>query len=102
MAELFYLQCTRSVVGNSAMWWAINDCGYTCDIRCARVWTKSEIENKQMRDIDVPWPKEDVDRLIQHHIDVQDLHHKDNNGNLMKFPHTIGSYRPDIVALLEV
>lgn len=43
MGELYYLQDKRSIVGNSMMWWAINGCGYTCDIRCAQTWTKEEL-----------------------------------------------------------
>lgn len=92
----FYLQCTRSVVGNSAMWWALNDRGYTCDIRCAKIFDEDDPKLKELRDIDVPWPKEVVDRLVQHHVDVQDLHYKNNDGNLADFPHTLAQWRPDL------
>ena len=96
MSKKYYLQCNRGYVGNSVMWWAINDQGYTCDIRCARVWTQAEIDAKEMRSIDVPWEKETIERLVQHHIDFQDLKHKDNNDEISKFPHTLKQWRPDL------
>jgi len=30
--NLYYIQDTRSVVGNCALWWRKDDQGYTCDI----------------------------------------------------------------------
>lgn len=94
--ELFYLQ-SHGVCGNSVLWWAINNRGYTCDIRCARVWTQSELDKKGLREIDIPWKKDQVDRLIQHHVDIQDLNYKDNEGELAKYPHTIMEWRTDLV-----
>lgn len=98
MSETFYLQDTRSTVGNSALWWAIANAGYTVDIRCARVWTLEEKleKEKDLRSTDKFWPKADIDRLVQHHIDVQDLYYKDNTGEVARFPHTLVSRRPDL------
>lgn len=86
----FYLQC-RGTVGNSVLWWAINDAGYTCDIRCAKVWTKEQKENKVLRSFEKFWPKDQVDEVIQYHIDIQDLTHASS-----KFPHTLRQWRRDL------
>ena len=95
----YYLQNTRGgYVGNSLTWWAINDCGYTVDIRCAKRWSGEEYERKKhnLRSCDVFWPCDVIDPLIQHHIDHQDLR-KDNNGNYPKASHTLIHWRPDLV-----
>lgn len=74
----YYIQDTRCYVGNSMTWWAKNDCGYVCDIRKAKVFTKTEAKeicsrphtNKKM------WPKEYIDARIEHHIDMQNCDYK--------------------------
>ena len=97
----YYLQNKRGsqpYVGNSLLWWAIDDCGYVCDLRCARVWTEEEMKKakKDSRPCDIFWPKEVIDRLVQHHIDVQDLR-KNNDGSYRKAPHSLSSKRPDLI-----
>jgi len=103
--KLYYLQNKRGshpYCGNSLFWWAVNDCGYTVDIRCAKVWTHGEFLDKKqrMRECDIFWPKDVIDPLVQHHIDVQDLS-KDNNGRYPKYSYVIGSYRPDIAQTID-
>ncbi len=95
MENKFYLQC-RGVVGNSVLWWALNDAGYTCDIRCARARTQAELDAKTLRSFEKAWPKEQVDRVIQHHIDIQDLAYLDNNGTTAQYPHPLKQWRPDL------
>ena len=92
----YYLQC-RGTVGNSVLWWAINDAGYTCDIRCAKVWTQEQIDKKELRSFEKAWPKDQVDCLIQHHIDIQDLAYRDNNEETAKYPHTLVQWRKDLI-----
>lgn len=92
--EFYYVQ-NRGVCSNSIMWWALNDRGYTCDVRCAKIWTKAEVQAKQWRSFDMPWPKTVIDRLVQYHVDIQDLA-KDNDGNFQKYPHTLIQWRPDL------
>ena len=72
----YYLQDTRSIVGNSIVWWRKNHRGYTCDIRSAHIWSEEEMLEKikiGLRSTDVFYPKEKIDKLIQHHIDIQDI-----------------------------
>lgn len=100
MDELFYLQDKRTICGNSMSWWAIGGHGYTCDIRCAQVWTQEELEKNGYDDANhpkyKPWPKEVVDRLIQWHIDFQDLKYRNNDGSPSKYPHTLKHWRPEL------
>ena len=93
--KFFYIQ-NRGTCGNSVSWWAIGDHGYTCDLRCAKVWTREEVERRDWRSFDKPWPKSAVDRLVQHHVDIQDLTHRDNEGRFYPHPHTLMSHRPDL------
>lgn len=71
-SKKFYVQDTRSIVGNSAVWWCWNGHGYTCDLAEAGIYTEEEI--RMMRDTDKPWPVDAINRLVQSHVDVQDLH----------------------------
>jgi len=103
MSNLFYLQDKRSVVGNSMSWWAIEGRGYTCDIRCAQVWTKEELEKDGYWTMDgykhakyQVWPKDVIDRLVQWHVDVQDVTYKNNDDSFANAPHTLKSWRPDL------
>lgn len=93
--KLFYLSNNQggATVGNSLKWWAINNRGYTCDLRCARVFRESELND--LRKCDIPYPKEVVDNLVQWHVDFQDLR-PDNTGAYVKNPHTLRKWRPDI------
>lgn len=79
------------------MWWAIGDRGYTCDIRCAKVWTENDLK-ELTRETDKPWLKEVVDNFIQHHIDIQDLQigRKCDQKIFRNNPHTLVQWRPDL------
>ena len=81
----FFVQDTRSIVGNSVTWWCTDGKGYTCDIRRAGVFDEDEVA--KMRDTDKPWPVEDILRLVQHHVDCQDLRLKGDK--LPMVPHTM-------------
>jgi hypothetical protein len=69
--KLFYVQDARVVVGNSVMWWCPEGKGYTSHIDLAGKFTEEEC--RTMRDTDVPWPVEEVDRIWSHHVDIQHL-----------------------------
>lgn len=99
MEELYYLQDTRSLCGNLIFFWAIGGSGYTVEVRAAEVWTKEQLiklgywENHEKYK---PWPKLRIDSLVQHHVDFQDLEHKDNTGNLHMYSHVLMARRPDL------
>jgi len=69
---LFYVQDSRQVVGNCAAWWCPNSAGYTCDIAEAGLYTAKQ--TMSMRDTDIPWPKELVEKLVIGHVSVERLH----------------------------
>lgn len=80
MRNKFYIQDTRSYVGNSMLWWRRGNCGYTCDIMDARVFTKVEAKKicrgrgrhaRTSRDYKRMWPKNYIDARVSHHIDMQ-------------------------------
>lgn len=74
MIDKFYIQNTRGYVGNSMLWWKHDNCGYVCDIREAKVFTKIEAEKLCKRGVYLKvWPKEFIDARISHHIDIQDM-----------------------------
>jgi hypothetical protein len=71
MSDLFYLQDSRSYLGNDVMWWANGD-GYTTDLRRARVFTKDEAQRYHNgRETDIPWPKEYIDARTRPAVDCQ-------------------------------
>ena len=69
---LFYVQDKRTVVGNCALWWCPDNKGYTCDISKAGLYTAQQ--TMSMRDTDIPWPKELVEKLVISHVRVGHLH----------------------------
>ncbi|AIO47520.1 hypothetical protein DM44_3123 [Burkholderia cepacia] len=71
MTELFYLQDSRSFVGNDVLWWADPD-GYTTDLRKARLFTRDDAQqHHNVRETDIPWPKEYIDAKTRPAVDVQ-------------------------------
>lgn len=74
----YYVQnYSQGYVGNSMLWWRKGDCGYTCDIQDAKVFTQEEIDKMDTirEGTKKAWPKEYIDTRIQHHIDMQDCNH---------------------------
>ena len=72
MSEMFYIQDTRKVVGNSMSWWALEGNGYTCDIKKAQTYTEEEaMAIQRNRRTDKAWPKEYINAHLQHHVDLQ-------------------------------
>jgi hypothetical protein len=71
--ELYYLQDSRSYVGNDMLFWAIGG-GYTTDMRKAQVYTKTEaVAHHQSRETDIPWPKEYIDARTRPAVDMQNV-----------------------------
>ena len=73
MAE-FYVQDTRSVVGNSAYWWRLNRRGYTCDLKQAGRFNEKEARSiERMRGTDRAIPCDLVDAIAESHVDLHRL-----------------------------
>jgi hypothetical protein len=72
MSALFYLQDSRSYVGNDVLWWAKNGNGYTTDLRDAHTYTKEDAQAQHdARETDIPWPKEYIDAKTRPAVDMQ-------------------------------
>lgn len=73
MSDQFYLQDSRSYVGNDVLWWAkLGEGGYTTNMRKARVFTKDEAQRyHDARETDIPWPKEYIDARTRPAVDMQ-------------------------------
>ena len=85
--KMYYIQDTRSYVGNSVIWWAHNGRGYICDLRAAGIFTEEEAKSQcASRSTDKMWPVLDIIRLVQHQVDIQDL------GGSKAMPHTIKNW----------
>lgn len=74
MAGLYFLQDTRSVVGNCMVFWAKDCCGYTTNLEDAHLFTLDEAIGH--RSTDRPWPAEQMWKLSKPRVDVQDLPRK--------------------------
>lgn len=72
MSEQFYLQDSRSYVGNDMVFWCKDGGGYTTDVSKAGVWTKDDAQAQHnMRETDIPWPKEYIDAKTRPAVDMQ-------------------------------
>lgn len=72
MSELFYLQDSRSYVGNDMLFWAKGGKGYTTDLRQAETYTREEAQARHdSRSTDIPWPKPYIDAKTRPACDMQ-------------------------------
>lgn len=80
MEQQYYLQDSRTYVGNSILWWAKNSSGYTTNIEEAELFNEEEVMKLfKNRITDVPWKKEDVEKAIIKIIDSQYLKKNKND-----------------------
>ncbi|MPV55913.1 hypothetical protein CFB46_11870 [Burkholderia sp. HI2761] len=74
MSPLFYVQDSRSFVGNDVLWWAQGGNGYTTDLRKAHVYTQEEAQARHNeRATDIPWPKDYIDSKWRPAVDAQHI-----------------------------
>jgi hypothetical protein len=72
MSDLFYLQDSRSYVGNDLLFWAKDGCGYTTDVSKAEVYSREEAQQQHnSRETDIPWPKDYIDQKTRPAVDHQ-------------------------------
>jgi len=70
--QLFYLQDSRSFVGNDVLWWRKGSNGYTTDLREAETYTNDEAQRMHFaRTSDIPWPKDYIDAKTRPAVDFQ-------------------------------
>lgn len=72
MVDLFYLQDSRSYVGNDMLFWAKKGNGYTTDVSKAEVYTLAKAQSMHnSRNTDIPWPKSYIDAKTRPACDMQ-------------------------------
>lgn len=77
-ADGWYLQDTRSYVGNDVLFWAQDSNGYTTDVSKAHVFTQEEaFRQAAMRGVDRAWPKAYIDGKTRPAVDMQYIKHED-------------------------
>jgi hypothetical protein len=98
VSDLFYLQDSRSYVGNDVLWWAnLGEGGYTTDLRKARTFTKEDAQaHHDSRETDIPWPKEYIDAKTRPAVDMQYIKRCDalaGTGIVLRKPEKPKSYK---------
>ena len=67
MEDLYYIQDTRTYVGNSVMWWRVDGHGYTPNLdeawKVPATW--------RGRDTDKLWPCKEIDARATRQFDMQ-------------------------------
>ena len=71
---MFYIQDTRSFVGNCPMWWGPEGRGYVTRLDEAGRYTEEEaIRQNRARDTDIPWPCDEINKLARPTVDFQHM-----------------------------
>lgn len=71
VSDKFYLQDSRSYVGNDILFWRDGG-GYTTDLSKAEIFTMEEaVRKNQSRETDIPWPKDYIDIKTRPAVDMQ-------------------------------
>jgi hypothetical protein len=84
-AERYVIVDSRSVCGNSVFFWCADHAGYTCDLRMAGLYSEAEADKiVKIRGSDRKFLYREVLKLVQHHVDCQDLY----RNPMPKYPHT--------------
>ena len=73
--ELYYIQDTRQIIGNTPIFWKHNSNGYVSDLDDALKVDKEEaIRMSNGRETDVAWPCNFIDSIAKRRVDVQYMH----------------------------
>ncbi len=75
-ARRYYIQNTKGYCGNSVIWWREGGHGYTSDLAKAWKVTKEkadEICAGRRPTEDIAWAADEIDRMAQRHMDMQEL-----------------------------
>jgi len=83
--EKYVIVDKRTTCGNSVFFWCWDHRGYTCDLRMAGIYGHDEaLTICNSRSTDKMYRYSEVLKLVQHHVDCQDLYSRENP----KLPHT--------------
>jgi len=82
---LYYVQDTRTILGNDLMWWAIDGKGYTSDLSRAEIWKREDAFRQcEMTTHFRPWPKQYIDKRTRPAVDCQYVQLKDTGVTIPK------------------
>ncbi len=71
-ADTFYMQDSRSYVGNDMLFWAHGGRGYTTDVSKAQTYSRDEaLLMHSSRPTDIPWLKSYIDQRTRPTVDMQ-------------------------------
>lgn len=71
---MYYIQDTRQVVGNCALFWRVEGAGYTCDLNEAGTWEEKEaLAIARSRSTDKAIRVDLARRLAVTHVSVETL-----------------------------
>jgi hypothetical protein len=74
----YYLQDSRSYVGNDVLWWAKDGKGYTSDLSKAHIYTQDDAMAKnRCRPSDIPWPCNYINEKTRPAVDMQYIKHSE-------------------------
>lgn len=72
MSTLFFLQDSRSYVGNDMQFWKKGGNGYTTNVDEAEVYTLEQAQSRHnARETDIPWPVEYIRSKTRPAVDFQ-------------------------------
>jgi len=71
MSDRYFLQDTRTIIGNCMVFWAKDAQGYTTDIDAAHLFTLEEALSK--RSTDRPWPECVIRSIAKLRADIQNV-----------------------------
>lgn len=78
MDQLFFVQDSRGLVGDSLMFWAVGGNGYTSDLRQAARFSKAQVvAMNSSRESDIPWPSDYLLERFYTAVDMQYLRNAD-------------------------
>lgn len=70
--QFYYIQDSRSYVGNSVLWWRKGGSGYTTNLAEAMQVT-GKTSDWLFRETDILWPVDDVDARATRQFDAQNF-----------------------------
>lgn len=68
----FYLQDSRSLIGDNLQFWASAGAGYCTDLAKLQVYTRDQaLAQHRSRETDIPWPRAYIDARAHCGVDIQ-------------------------------
>lgn len=78
--SLYYVQDSRSYVGNDMLWWRVGGMGYTTNLNEAGQFTAEQaLDMQHSRKKDIPWPVPYINSKARSAVDMQYVNKKESN-----------------------